>query len=788
MSIFQGFKFEEAVPRRLVSHIMSANPLCVPSSFTLGQATAEMEAQKVSSLLVAEAMTPIAILTERDVIRAIEQGLDSDTVVASIMTSGLITIRADEEVHAAYHRMVQHGIRHLVVIDGSDNIIGILSETDFRKHLRLESFLGIVSVSKVMSQQFLAMSGESTMLDAARAMQYQRVSCVIVTEDKSPRGIVTERDMVRLFSHQAVSTPLTEIMTSPVISVSMDMPLVDAVRQMLASNIRHLAVVDRAGRMAGVLNEKDTVRQLEDEYIQMLQELVLKQAKDLNEDKFRALINQFPHSIIVKDLNLTYLSCNESFAAEFGVKAQDVFGKTDFDFVSKELAEQFRAEDRKVIEEGGSLSFDQYYVNNGNSRWIHTTKSPMRDADGKIIGLVVVFYDVTEKKRAADELARNAWTMTVINNANRALLFAKNESQLLQDICTAITYQDRYPLAWIGWADQNPQHSITVTASAGNATAYLKDSKISWADDEYGNGPTGRSIRYARIEVNSDTHDNLQFKPWLNQAEKYHIRSSASIPFRINGRVAGALVVYAGEVDAFNSAEVQLFDALADNIGYGLSSLRMRNAYEAEMQEKADLAIKLDAALVSALMAIATTLEQRDPYTAGHQRSVGDLALKIAQELALTESQKKALHLSAIVHDIGKIQVPAEILTKPGRLNAVEFSLIKLHPESGYEILRQIDFPWPIAEIIRQHHEYLDGSGYPRGLKGDEILPLARILTVADIVESMSSDRPYRAALGVNQAVDAIIEMRGTKLDPLVVDACVRVVQRGEFQPSSFHP
>lgn len=773
--------------QRLVRHIMSPSPLSVDVASTLGQAAAEMEQRKISSLLVSEAGLPIAILTERDVIRALGQGMAVDKPVTSIMTRGLITVHAGEEVHAAYHRMALHGIRHLVVVDESGATVGVVSETDFRKHRRLENFVGVVDVSKAMSQQYLAMPGESSTLEVARAMQQSKVSCVIVVENGCPLGIVTERDMVRLFRQQAVAASLAEVMTCPVASVPPNMPLVDAVRQMQERKIRHLAVTDPSGQLVGVLNEHDTVRQLEDEYIQMLQHLVVQQAQELNEDKFRAVVNQLPHRIMVKDVNSVFISCNKSCAEELGIQPQDIVGKTDFDFAPRELAEKYRSDDRKVVEQGIALSQDEMYIKDGTQFWIHTTKSPMRDAGGRIVGLVSIFHDVTEKKRASDELARNAWTMSVINAANRALLFAENEQQLLQDICLAITQQDRYPLAWIGWADRNPQCTVTVVATAGNASDYLKNMQVSWGDDVYGNGPTGKSIRSARTVVNNDAHDNPAFSPWLEQAEKFNIRSSVSIPFRLEGQVAGAMVIYANEVDAFNQAEVELFEALADNLGYGLTTRRTREAYELGMQEKTALAIKLESSLEGALMAIAATLEQRDPYTAGHERNVASLALQIAREMNLDNGHLKALHLAAIVHDLGKIQVPAEILTKPGRLNAVEFELIKLHPESGYEILSKVEFPWPIAEIIRQHHEYLDGSGYPRGLKGGEILPLARILTVADIVESMSSDRPYRAALGLDQAIQAIMEMRGAKLDPAVVDACVSLIRRGEFEPSPLH-
>jgi putative nucleotidyltransferase with HDIG domain len=181
------------------------------------------------------------------------------------------------------------------------------------------------------------------------------------------------------------------------------------------------------------------------------------------------------------------------------------------------------------------------------------------------------------------------------------------------------------------------------------------------------------------------------------------------------------------------------------------------------------------------IQAMAATVESRDAYTAGHQRRVAELVLAMAGEMHLAENDIHAVHLAAIVHDLGKIQVPAEILSKPGKLLPLEFELIKYHPTSGYNILKDVDFPWPIAEIVYQHHERLDGSGYPRGLKGDEILLAAKILAVADTVEAMSSHRPYRAALGIDSALAEIERGRGSVYDAAAVDTCLKLFREKRF-------
>jgi len=176
-----------------------------------------------------------------------------------------------------------------------------------------------------------------------------------------------------------------------------------------------------------------------------------------------------------------------------------------------------------------------------------------------------------------------------------------------------------------------------------------------------------------------------------------------------------------------------------------------------------------------AISAIAAAAELRDPYTAGHERRVADLAAAIGRELGLPEERVHGVHLAGVVHDIGTIHIPAEILVKPARLSEIELAMIRTHCQAGHDVLRNIDFPWPIARIVLQHHELLDGSGYPLGLKGEEILLEARILAVADVVEAMVSHRPYRPAAVTDAALAEIVMKRGGQLDPRAVDACLRL-------------
>jgi putative nucleotidyltransferase with HDIG domain len=182
------------------------------------------------------------------------------------------------------------------------------------------------------------------------------------------------------------------------------------------------------------------------------------------------------------------------------------------------------------------------------------------------------------------------------------------------------------------------------------------------------------------------------------------------------------------------------------------------------------------------VQAISVAVEMRDPYTAGHQQRVADLACAIAEDMGLAEDDIFGLRMASVIHDLGKITVPAGILSKPGKLSDLEYELIKSHVQAGYDILKQIEFPWPLAEVIYQHHERLNGSGYPRGLKNGEILLSARILSVADVFETIASHRPYRPSLGLSHAVDELKRNSGTLYDDQVVTVCLRLVDDNRFK------
>ena len=266
---------------------------------------------------------------------------------------------------------------------------------------------------------------------------------------------------------------------------------------------------------------------------------------------------------------------------------------------------------------------------------------------------------------------------------------------------------------------------------------------------------------------------------WRCSSEGY--KSVALIPLRISDQVFGLLQFNDHRPDRFTLAQIAHFERMADSLAIALS--RRQDAESIK-----NTLVNLRKAVSTTIQVMASAVETRDPCTAGHQFRSADLARAIATEMELPAEKIEGIFMAGSIHDIGKLSIPAEILAKPGKLHEIEFSLIKEHARQGYEILKEVESPWPLAEIVYQHHERTDGSGYPRNLKGDEILMEARILAVADVVESMASHRPYRATMGIDAALDEIEKNSGIFYDKTVADACLRLFREKGFQLAEKSP
>ncbi len=379
------------------------------------------------------------------------------------------------------------------------------------------------------------------------------------------------------------------------------------------------------------------------------------------------------------------------------------------------------------------------------------------------------------------ELEKRNWALSALSEAAAALARADSTDLLIQEVCAAITSQSPYVLAWVGKAEDDDLKTVSLQGGAGSAIAYMHEVSLTWSDQNpSGLGPAGKCIRSARSIVLEDTERDIDFLPWTALARKYGIRSSVACPIPDGeAHPFGCLLVYSKIPNVFGPDEVKLFESLAHEIGFGLRAIERQHQLDIQIHEKEQTQERLAGALRSTIEAMSKTMEWRDPYTAGHQKRVAQISIAIAKKLELGADLTQALYMAGMVHDIGKVAVPAEILTKPSSLNELEMRMVQEHAETGYQILKDIPFPWPIAEMVHQHHERLDGSGYPKGLKGDQILFEARILAVADTIEAIATHRPYRPARGLTAAMLEINAEAGVKLDAQVVAAANDLVKEG---------
>lgn len=409
----------------------------------------------------------------------------------------------------------------------------------------------------------------------------------------------------------------------------------------------------------------------------------------------------------------------------------------------------------------------------GEVQWLNVNSEPLFDeATGEVVAAIASFEDITARKHAQERLIKVNRALKTIGDCNRTLVFAEDERQLLRDMCAVIVESGGYHAAWVGYAEHDEKKSINLRAQHGFDESAISDFALTWADNEQGQWPAGRAIRSGQVQISRDVAAEPLFEGrWPTGSG---IVSCVALPLREKGATIGSLNIYAHEVGGFSDEELGMLQELADDLGFGIGTMRLRRAQEQMLGQ-------LRKELEGTVQAVSSMVEMRDPYTAGHERRVAELASAIGVEMGLPEEQVRGIHLAGTIHDLGKIQIPAEILSKPGKLTDVEYTLIRQHPQTGYEILKDIEFPWPIAQAILQHHERLDGSGYPHGLKEGQILLEARILAVSDVVEAMASHRPYRPGLGMQQALGEIRQYRGTRYDADVVDTCIRLFEEKDY-------
>ena len=383
--------------------------------------------------------------------------------------------------------------------------------------------------------------------------------------------------------------------------------------------------------------------------------------------------------------------------------------------------------------------------------------------------------EMTERKLAEERAVHLNDVLRAIRSVNQLIVKEKDRDRLLKEACKNLVTTPGYYNAWIALVDESGKLVTTAEAALGKEFLPLVERL------ESGRLPNcaGRALSEPGVLTIEDPPSTCVDCPL---AGMYAERAGMTCRLESAGSIYGLLTVSVAPGCAADEEERSLFSEVAGDIAFALWSMELaRGRNQAEQQLEQTLG-DLRKTLGGIIQAVAMMVETRDPYTAGHQRRVADLARATATEMELSKEMIEGIRMAGVIHDLGKISVPAEILTKPTRLTEMEFNIIKTHPQVGYDVLKNIKFPWPIAEIVLQHHERMDGSGYPQGISGEEILLEARIMGVADVVEAMASHRPYRPALGIDKALEEISENKGVFYDPRAVEACLTLFTEKGFE------
>jgi len=389
---------------------------------------------------------------------------------------------------------------------------------------------------------------------------------------------------------------------------------------------------------------------------------------------------------------------------------------------------------------------------------------------------VASLTDITERKQTEERIKHLNLVLRAIRKVNQLIVKEKDREKLLKGACNNLIKTRGYYHSRIVLLEE--EGKIDTYTEAGLGKDFLPLVKLLKKGEMT---PCGRlALKKRDVVIIKDPVSACLDCPLLQECSARG--SVMTIRLEHGGKIYGIMSVSIPASFITDKEERALFKELAGDVAFGLHSIKLGKKLDKQTHELQQSYQKTKRAMNTTIETMSKIVETKDPYTAGHQRRVSQLATAIAKELHLSQDKIEGIRIASLIHDIGKIGLPTEILSKPAKLSDIEFSLIKEHPQIGDNILKSIDFSYPVAQIVLQHHERLNGSGYPNHLKGDKILLEARIIGVTDVVEAMSSHRPYRPALGIDKALEEISQNKGILYDPKVVDTCLRVFKEKEFK------
>ena len=374
-----------------------------------------------------------------------------------------------------------------------------------------------------------------------------------------------------------------------------------------------------------------------------------------------------------------------------------------------------------------------------------------RNGDGSIAAMEGSYHGSEALKRTQENLERANRALHILVATYDAVTGETSLKRVFETLVDQVGNWPAIAIAWVGEARDDGVKRIVPVAAAGPAAEFPARAGFRWDDSEFGSGPLGTSIKTGQPALVADVRTEPSVAPWRDLLERYAIRSSVAIPIVSEGNPTYALHVAGAQPGMFPTEDSETYAVIARVLAYASRSMDSEFQFTLSESARMDMAERLQKAVQGTITALATVVEKRDPYTSGHQHRVADLAVAFGREMGLGEDRIEGLRIGAWIHDVGKIGIPTE---------------------------KSIDFGWPVEKIVHEHHERWDGSGYPQGLKGEAITFEARIVAVADVIESMGTDRPYRPKIPWQRVVDEITQGRAVRYDERVVDAAMAVLDR----------
>jgi len=527
-----------------------------------------------------------------------------------------------------------------------------------------------------------------------------------------------------------------------------------------------------------------------------------------NQRQLADIVQFLPDPTLAINKEKRIILWNKAIEEMTGIPAAEMVGKGDYVYTIPFYGEarpqmmdlvfldnkEVKARYPDITREGDSLTAEVFCnaLYNHKGAWVFTKASPLHDQFGNIIGAIQRIRDITDRKRIEEEREKILLWQQGVNQLQQSLLATATLEEKLRAITDSIVsiFDADFCRIWlIQPGDLCEQGCVHAEVNEGPHICRYRDRCLhllaSSGRYTHTDGKIHRRVPFGCYKIgriaSDDDHkfltNDVQNDPRVHNhewARELGLVSFVGYQLSVTGgKTLGVLALFAKHPISFQE------DTILDGLSSAVALVIQRDIAEESLHQTLE---SLRKAIGTTIQVMVSAVEARDPYTAGHQSRSADLARAIAKEMGLPKDRIEGIRMVGSIHDIGKLSIPAEILSKPKKLTEIEFSLIKEHSRSGYEMLKDVESPWPLAEIIYQHHERMDGSGYPRNLKGDDILMGARILAVCDVVESMASHRPYRPALGLNAALEEISRNRGVLYDPEVVDACLKLFQEKGYK------